>query len=128
METTRTLFGTISDIDQLYGVLREKENLKASLSSLVTEIIEKNYDNLDNKPKINGVELDGDKNSSDLKISEVIKAQNYLYFPNIGKENCIYIDITNNKTYRWDNVYLKYYVVGSDYNDIKIINGGDAFG
>ena len=50
----------------------------------------------------------------------------YLQFPTIGKEGEIYIDTNNNKTYRWDDANIKYYCIGSDYNEIDIINGGGA--
>lgn len=60
--------------------------------------------------------------------SEITYANSYLEFPNIGNENNIYIDTNKNQPYRWDNENLKYYKVGSDYNDIKIINGGNASG
>ncbi|WP_343274586.1 hypothetical protein [Ligaoa zhengdingensis] len=52
----------------------------------------------------------------------------YLEFPVVGNIYVMYIDTGTNKTYRWDADALKYYVVGSDYNDIKIINGGGADG
>lgn len=47
-------------------------------------------------------------------------------FPPVGNELCLYIAKDENKLYRWDDTTIKYYCVGSDYNDIKIINGGGA--
>lgn len=47
-------------------------------------------------------------------------------FPPVGNELCLYIAKNENKLYRWDDTTIKYYCVGSDYNDIKIINGGGA--
>lgn len=44
------------------------------------------------------------------------------YFPNIGVENAVYIDAAENKAYRYDVGANYYYVVGSDYEDIKTIN------
>ena len=49
-------------------------------------------------------------------------------FPNIGKINTIYISESENMVYRWDENDLRYYCVGGDYNDIKIIDGGVASG
>lgn len=46
--------------------------------------------------------------------------------PNIGDRNIIYIVEEENKTYRWDSVEAKYFVVGSDYNEIKLIDGGNS--
>lgn len=60
------------------------------------------------------------------KVTAVISKNTYLEFPNQGDSNCIYIDITANKTYRWDSTDLKYYVIGSDYTDINVIDGGNA--
>lgn len=53
----------------------------------------------------------------------VVSKETYLKFPTVGNSKSIYIDTTENKIYRWDDTALKYYTVGSDYNDIKIING-----
>lgn len=50
----------------------------------------------------------------------------YLEFPSLGTEKTIYMDAAANKAYRWDEVEKKYYVVGSDYGQIKIIDGGNA--
>lgn len=44
------------------------------------------------------------------------------YFPNVGVENAVYIDARENKAYRYDIVNNNYYVVGSDYEEIKTIN------
>ena len=56
----------------------------------------------------------------------VFPRDTYLNFPSTGDESVIYIDKTANKTYRWDDNSLKYYVIGSDYNDIELIDAGDA--
>lgn len=47
---------------------------------------------------------------------------NKSYFPNVGKEGAIYVDAENNKLYRFDADTKTYYTVGSNYEDIKIIN------
>lgn len=57
---------------------------------------------------------------------QVIQATTVFEFPNIGKEHCLYVDTTANKTYSWNNDDLKYYCVGSDYEAIEIVNGGGA--
>lgn len=54
---------------------------------------------------------------------KVIVKDSYLKFPPIGSSNQIYIDTTENATYRWDDKSLKYYCVGRDYMNIKIIDG-----
>lgn len=53
----------------------------------------------------------------------IIEKETFLQFPTIGNSNAIYIDITENKIYRFSETELKYYVVGSDYNDIELIDG-----
>lgn len=55
--------------------------------------------------------------------SSVQTYESLYHFPSVGKENILYIDMTENKTYRWDDANLRYYCIGSDYEDIKIING-----
>ena len=68
-------------------------------------------------------------NSHKGTIEVKLKQNQYgskLEFPNIGSSNLLYVDVTENKTYRWDGDMLAYICVGSDYNDIKVINGGKA--
>lgn len=50
----------------------------------------------------------------------------YLEFPTIGNDAVLYLDETANKLYKWNQTDLHYYVVGSDYNQIQIIDGGNA--
>lgn len=86
-----------------------------------------NYNNLANKPSINGIVLTGDKTSDDLNILPIITASTHLNFPNVGKENVLYISKEENKTYRYDAKDSMYYVVGSDYMAINMIDGGNAY-
>ncbi|MEI3172713.1 MAG: hypothetical protein V8S76_01230 [Lachnospiraceae bacterium] len=53
----------------------------------------------------------------------VVQEDSFLRFPTIGSEKTIYIDTTTNKVYRWEDESLKYYVVGSDYEEIEVIDG-----
>ena len=43
--------------------------------------------------------------------------------PSIGKENMIYVARDENKTYRFNEDSLTYYCIGSDYNEIEVIQG-----
>ena len=52
--------------------------------------------------------------------------ESYLNFPPVGKPNQMYIDITENAIYRWDDEETKYFCIGRDYNNIQLINGGNA--
>jgi hypothetical protein len=85
--------------------------------------VTRNYEGVENEETIVVV------NNNDSTIEVQFKSQQYAThyeFPNVGKPGIIYIDVTANKTYRWDEEQLKYYCVGSDYQDIKIIYGGNA--
>lgn len=57
----------------------------------------------------------------DLNSSIVLK-DTYLQFPSVGNENMIYIDTTENAIYRFSESELKYYLIASDWNNIKLIN------
>ena len=46
--------------------------------------------------------------------------------PNLGNSGTTYFVKDENATYRWDDTDLKYYCVGRDYQEIKVINGGNA--
>ena len=55
-----------------------------------------------------------------------VTVKNIAALPNIGDRNVAYIVEEENKIYRWDSVKAKYFVVGSDYNEIKLIDGGNS--
>lgn len=46
--------------------------------------------------------------------------------PNRGSSDSVYFVKDENSTYRWDEDESKYYCVGRDYENIKIISGGNA--
>lgn len=48
---------------------------------------------------------------------------NRYEFPSIGKPNMIYVAKDENKTYRFNEDSLTYYCIGSDYNEIEVIQG-----
>ena len=62
----------------------------------------------------------GVKEYADSKIQSY---STFSEFPETGTENTLYMDLETNKTYRWDVRDLKYYLVGTDYNDIQVIDG-----
>lgn len=53
----------------------------------------------------------------------VVCKSSYLQFPTVGNPNRIYIDISDNATFRWDDTSLKYYCIGRDYAKITTIDG-----
>ena len=46
--------------------------------------------------------------------------------PEVGSADIVYIIEDENAIYRWDATNLKYFSVGRDYNEIKVIHGGSA--
>ena len=48
---------------------------------------------------------------------------NRYEFTSIGKPNMIYVAKDENKTYRFNEDSLTYYCIGSDYNEIEVIQG-----
>lgn len=63
-----------------------------------------------------------------------LKAESYepydsIYeFPNIGSPKIIYVDNQESRIYRWDAENMKYFCIGSDWSQIKIVYGGNANG
>ena len=57
--------------------------------------------------------------SSDFEVETV---DSYLHFPVVGNVNHIYIDTTDNATYRWNQDDLHYYCIGRDWENIDLIN------
>lgn len=56
----------------------------------------------------------------------VITVDTMYDFPTVGKPDILYVAKTENTIYRWDDVGIKYEIVGSNYNEIEQINGGKA--
>lgn len=81
-----------------------------------------------------GVENDETETLVDNKkntIEVVLKSHSYasrFEFPNIGNAAILYVDEDSNRVYRWDSGSSTYCCIGSDYSEIKIINGGNANG
>lgn len=62
------------------------------------------------------------------RLSLIVEKDSFLEFPPIGEKGKLYIDKAKNKIYRWDEKMNRYVIVGSDYQDIQIISGGDPYG
>lgn len=60
--------------------------------------------------------------------SSIVYKKSYLEFPLIGNSDNLYIDTSKQIIYRWDNTDLKYYKASQDFEDIQVINGGNANG
>ena len=63
-----------------------------------------------------------EKMIADSSEFEVETADSYLHFPVVGNVNHIYIDTTDNATYRWNQDDLHYYCIGRDWENIDLIN------
>lgn len=63
------------------------------------------------------------KQIKDSEKQVIVSADSYLQFPTIGDSTCLYVDVGANTCYRWDDANLKYFKIGSDYNEIEIIDG-----
>lgn len=61
------------------------------------------------------------------KNNNVVSYSSLAAFPTVGSENTIYIDQSQNDIYRWDDENIKYYRIGTDYENIEIINGGNSY-
>lgn len=59
-------------------------------------------------------------------LSTVVPQKTYLEFPTTGDPNSLYLDMTANEIYRWDDENIKYFRVGTDYHNIEVISGGNS--
>ena len=55
-----------------------------------------------------------------------VTVKSYGELPDVGSADIVYIIEDENAIYRWDATNLKYFSVGRDYNEIKVIHGGSA--
>lgn len=60
---------------------------------------------------------------------EIIEAASVEALPAIGQSNTLYvIKQPTCEVWYWDTDTSKYYCVGSDYRNVQIIDGGNAYG
>lgn len=80
-----------------------------------------------------GVRITGNINGSGSVSGQIGKAQNVYVkelefanrfeFPNIGKENMIYVALDEHAAYIFDDEQNVYHCIGRDYREIEIIQG-----
>ena len=85
------------------------------------------------KVSVGGYSVSGSISDSQNISGNVDKAENIYVkeiefnnrreFPNIGKENMVYVAKDENKMYIFNPSTLVYEIVGSNYNEIEIIQG-----
>ena len=56
-------------------------------------------------------------------IIKELTFNNRFEFPSIGRSDLMYVATDENRTYRFDEESLTYYCIGSDYNEIEVIQG-----
>lgn len=78
--------------------------------------------------KVNGKTQSIESGVVNITTPVVEQYKNASFFPNVGSEDGVYIDIENNKTYRFNVEDKTYYCVGSDYEEITTINGNCSGG
>lgn len=62
----------------------------------------------------------------ELNESPIVTKNTIYSFPTIGDAYHIYVATKTNRTYRWDDENTKYYCVGSNYDEINVINCGNS--
>ena len=62
----------------------------------------------------------------ELNESPIVTKDTIYSFPTIGDAYHIYVATKTNRTYRWDDENTKYYCVGSNYDEINVINCGNS--
>ena len=67
--------------------------------------------------------VNGDIQKAENIYVKETEFNNRYEFPSIGKDNIIYVAKDENKTYRFNEDSLTYYCIGSDYNEIEVIQG-----
>ena len=67
--------------------------------------------------------VNGDIQKAENIYVKETEFNNRYEFPSIGKPNMIYVAKDENKTYRFNEDSLTYYCIGSDYNEIEVIQG-----
>lgn len=72
--------------------------------------------------KANGQILGGVQKTASTIVKE-LTFNNRFEFPSIGRSDLMYVSTDENRTYRFDEESLTYYCIGSDYNEIEVIQG-----
>lgn len=72
--------------------------------------------------KTGGQILGGVQKTASTIVKE-LTFNNRFEFPSIGRSDLMYVATDENRTYRFDEESLTYYCIGSDYNEIEVIQG-----
>lgn len=80
--------------------------------------------NMAYKSNIDTIEI-RERAKESLVGGEIIWEADKSLFPYPGSSSTLYVDLSADKIYRWDETKKSYEVVGSDYMDITAIEDGD---
>lgn len=75
------------------------------------------------KVSVGGNSIIGNVDKAENIYVKEIEFNNRYEFPSIGKENIIYVARDEHKMYIFNTATIAYEVVGSNYNEIEIIQG-----
>ncbi len=75
------------------------------------------------KVSVGGNSIIGNVDKAENIYVKEIEFNNRYEFPSIGKENMIYVARDEHKVYIFNTATIAYEVVGSNYNEIEIIQG-----
>lgn len=70
-----------------------------------------------------GQAVRGNVGKAETVIVQEVSFNTRFEFPSIGESEIMYVATDENKIYRFDENSLTYYCVGSDYNEIEVIQG-----
>lgn len=121
-----------SDLEAILSAKVNKVDNKGLSTNDLTDILKSNYNTAYSQSHLHSNKAILDNTTASFtseektKLSEVVAGVEQYNskndFPNIGTEKTIYVDKTANKSYRFDVSTNIYIIVGSDYEDIVIIN------
>lgn len=75
------------------------------------------------KVSVGGNSVIGNVDKAENIYVKEIEFNNRYEFPSIGKQNMVYVAKDEHKMYIFNTATLAYEVVGSNYNEIEIIQG-----
>lgn len=110
---------------RLNVTVNEKDKVNLKVQDMYSLKGISDYNQMVNKPSINGIPLEGNMDLSDFGFFDFKEFISRLDFPNIGKSNTLYLDKSTGNMYWYDTENTNYKVVGFDYEDICIISGGE---
>lgn len=101
--------------------LNNEESVASTIDSFVEVSKEYKGKNTDS------IELVVDNETNEIYANILqIQYNSKLEFPSVGSEKLIYIDLSENSLWRFDEKKLQYICVGRDYTQLETISGGNA--